>query len=306
MQNRNRPSCFIFVNGESKPRFIAKFARTEVNRTCLHREHEMIASIHALVTPEIGATLPLHLALLTSGRDLSVIETVLPGTPMASANIFTGEHKVIEQQFALVYEWLLAFQGHTRRDVLLDETELQRVIVSPLSARLPNLDLPADVRTNVESILALAEELEGHTFPLTFSHGDMNPTNFLLDKGQITGVVDWEWAGRESLPTMDWFNFMHLFGWLTLLHTRTYPSFGASRLEAIQTTFFTDSSFSRLAGEWTAKFLAHYELDTRHTALLLLHALFKLYPEDIMLKEIILGIAAVANNSFVPSGAMPL
>lgn len=306
VQNRNRPSCFIFVDGESEPRFIAKFTRTEVNRVCLRREHEMITSIRNLVPSEIKTTVPRHLALLTSGRDLAAIETILPGTPMAPADIFTGKRKVIEQQFTLVYEWLLAFQGCTRRNVLLKGNELQRVIVNPLAGRLPNLNLPTDVRTSIESMLVLAEELEGCTVPSTFFHGDMNPTNFLLDKGHITGVVDWEWAGRESLPTMDWFNFMHLFGWITLLRRRTYPSFGASRSDAIQTTFFTDNSFSRLTREWTARFFAHYGLDAKFTTLLLLHALFKLYPKDAMLEEIILGIAAATNNSFAPFGTVAL
>jgi hypothetical protein len=300
MQDRNRPSCFIFADGESQPRFIAKFASTEANRLCLHREHEMITIIHDLTSPEIGATVPSHLALLTSGWDLAAIETILPGTPMAPTDVFTGERAAIERQFTLVYEWLLAFQDCTRRNVLLDGPELQRVIVDPLAERLPNLDISTDVRTNIENVLILAEALEGCVFPLTFSHGDMNPTNFLLDRGRVTGVVDWEWAGRESLPTMDWFNFVHLFGWITLLHRRDYPSFGASRSDAIQTTFFTDNSFSWLAKEWTAKFFAHYGWDNKFTTLLLFHALFKLYPVDAMLEEIIREIAAATDNSLVP------
>jgi hypothetical protein len=300
MQNRNRPTCFIFVDGEPRPRFIAKFARTEVNRTSVCREHEMLASLHALVPLEIGATLPRHLVLLIAGGDLAAIETVLPGVPMASTDIFTGDYRVMEQQFTLVYDWLLAFQNCTRQDVLLDDAGLQRIIVNPIAERLPGLDLPADVRAGVDDVLTLASELGGCTFPSTFYHGDMNPTNFLLDMGCITGVVDWEWAGRESLPTMDWFNFIHLFGWMTLLHRKTYPSFGASRLHAIQLTFFTDNSFSHFAREWTARFFAHYGLDPRLTPLLLVHALFKLYPEDAMLTDIILGIAALAGKSFVP------
>lgn len=300
MQNRNRPSCFIFVTGEHGPRFIAKFARTKVNQVSLHREHEMITHIRSLATPEIRATVPRHLALLTSGQDLAVIEAILPGTPMAPTDIFAGPNKVLERRFTLAYEWLLAFQSCTRRDVLLEGVELQRIIVDPLAKRLPSLDLPADVQCGIDNILVLADELEDCTLPLTFYHGDLKPDNFLLGQGRITGVVDWEYAGRESLPTMDWFNFMLLFGWISLLRRRTYLSFEASRLDAIQITFFADNPFSRLAREWAARFLAHYELDNGLTALLLLHALCKIHPENAMLTDIILRIAAVTDNSFIP------
>ena len=175
MQNRNRPSCFIFIDGESEPRYIAKFARTEVNRTCLRREHEMLQTLHTMVAPETEATLPHHLTLLTSGRDLAVIETVLPGTPMAPANIFAGARKAIDQQFALVYEWLLAFQESTRRDVLLEGTELQRLVLDQLSGRLSRLDLPPGVRITIERTLVPLGEMKGRVFPVTFSHGDMKP-----------------------------------------------------------------------------------------------------------------------------------
>lgn len=300
MQDRNRPSCFIFVDGESEPRFIAKFARTKANRVFLRHEHEMITSLHALAPSELADTVPRPLAFLTLGRDLAAIETVLPGAPMASTDIFTTPSRAIEQQFTLVYTWLLAFQRCTRWDVLLDGAEVRRLIITPLAQRLPNIDLPTDVRTGIDSVLILADELEGCTFPLTFYHGDMKPDNFLLSQGRITGVVDWEYAGRESLPTMDWFNFMLLFGWMTLLHRRTYPSFKASRLDAIVTTFFSDNPFSRLSREWAARFLAYYDIDIRFTALLLLHALFKLHPENEMLADIILGVAAVTGNAFIP------
>ncbi len=36
--------------------------------------------------------------------------------------------------------------------------------------------------------------------PLVMSHGDPNPTNFLRAGGQITGVVDWEFACLTDEP----------------------------------------------------------------------------------------------------------
>lgn len=50
-------------------------------------------------------------------------------------------------------------------------------------------------RERYEALLARAKKMHTLSHPVVFSHGDLKHFNLMVDKGKITGFIDWESAG---------------------------------------------------------------------------------------------------------------
>jgi hypothetical protein len=89
----------------------------------------------------------------------------------------------------------------------------------------PDLDLAADflashVGSEERSMLRhvhreIADRVGG--LPLGGGHGDFWRENLIVERGRLRAVLDWEWAGRDSLPLLD---YMDLVGHLVFRRSR--------------------------------------------------------------------------------------
>ena len=62
----------------------------------------------------------------------------------------------------------------------------------------------------VKYALSWLRERQPRPGEMVFCHGDVNPTNFLVTGGHITGIVDWEFASLRDDPLGE----VEFFCWL--------------------------------------------------------------------------------------------
>jgi hypothetical protein len=96
----------------------------------------------------------------------------------------------------------------TACETTVDEALLDRLVLGPVRevaqiaehARVRRASLTALARLSDE----LCSTLEGQSLELSWAHGDFAPGNILADAdGQITGIIDWEFAHPQGLPALD-------------------------------------------------------------------------------------------------------
>jgi Phosphotransferase enzyme family len=94
-----------------------------------------------------------------------------------------------------------------------------------LSRTWPDLDLATDflashVGSEERSILRrVRREIADRVgdLPVGGGHGDFWRENLIVERGRLRAVVDWEWAGRDTLPLLD---YMDLVGHLVFRRSR--------------------------------------------------------------------------------------
>ncbi len=96
----------------------------------------------------------------------------------------------------------------TAEHVVLDTTDMRRIVAEPLGSIASACPSWADVLANIAK--ALQTELLGKAVTLAHSHGDFAPVNLVLrpTNGDIVGIVDWELAKSAMPPGIDLAHFV--------------------------------------------------------------------------------------------------
>jgi hypothetical protein len=147
----------------------------------LERQSRALAGLRALDPPdEIAPLVPWQLQAGRTGLADWVLETRLPGTNPDEPVL----HACVDFLVAL-------FRLGTGADPLSLETRAQAI------GRVA----PADA----DALRALGARLDTElaSLPRGYAHADFGIPNLLVERGRLTGVVDWEAAGDGRLPFLD-------------------------------------------------------------------------------------------------------
>ncbi|MBN1483922.1 MAG: phosphotransferase [Chloroflexia bacterium] len=207
LQSRRRVIFFLFAPGQLEiPLAVIKLSRHPAQNEQLEKTVSVIRTVRGLLGPPLEQTVPRTISL-GQIQDLGcIVESALPGDPMRLDTSLWRSAAVAQKNVRAFATWLERFQKKVSTgkqtfngDVLLDQVLLP--LERGLAKSPSNFDL-----SNISSLLE--QRLQGLPVPLVWSYGDTHHSNFLMQKGQISGAVDWEGAAPKQWPWLDWFQFV--------------------------------------------------------------------------------------------------
>jgi len=143
-----------------------------------------------------GASVPELRSIRSAGARTVLVETALPGTPVAGLLGFRPRAR--RRVLALLADWLQTWQRATVVLRAPARNELERLLLDP--AELIAADLEGG-RLYLSWLAERCRRIEG-PLPFVAAHNDLTMFNVLLDGDRI-GVVDWEAASEAQFPLSD-------------------------------------------------------------------------------------------------------
>ncbi len=185
---------FALAEGET---VIAKRGSAECQASIAH-EAKVLAQLGGDAA-RAGLAIPQRIDFQKNPRLCSLIETAVPGRPMAGW-IRDGHHRDLGIIADRLATWLTEWNSRTVRLVELTPALGELLILSP--AR----ELVGRINGGAAYLDWLSHEnglLLGHKVPLVAAHNDLTMANVLGDSSGIQSVVDWEAADPAGLPLAD-------------------------------------------------------------------------------------------------------
>jgi aminoglycoside phosphotransferase (APT) family kinase protein len=216
----NAKVMILLVSSETAtPVLAVKAPTTEAAARAVDTEERVLSEIGGLALGEVATTIPRVVDVVEFEQRPAVVMTAVPGTPMITSYIRRGHTARPEQvaaDFAAIGDWLAALQAATaqRRAPL----EMDAGVTSRLRARFAGDPLLAG---DLDRLAAIHSRLRRNTLPRTLVHGDLWLGNVLLQRGRVSGIVDWECAVQCGEPVRDLVRFAHMYA--LYLDRRTRP-----------------------------------------------------------------------------------
>ncbi|NIH83917.1 phosphotransferase family protein [Amycolatopsis granulosa] len=227
----------LFAPDGRWPRHAAKVSSDPAGAARVLREADRLRAIGGLSLGPVRATVPEVVAVLSDDGSPALVTTAVPGTPMLVGyhrRGHTSRPATVRADFSAAGAWLAAFQSGTTDGVA--PLDLAPGVPERLRHRLGAR--PDGGQRVQDQLAALRQRLGRHQGPRTAVHGDFWPGNLLLDRGAVTGVVDWEWAEPAGSPVRDVARFVLTYSQYLAKHTppgrqvRGHPGLLAGRPDA--------------------------------------------------------------------------
>ena len=242
--------ALLHPQGSTEPVVVAKIPRLAGDAGGVEREHAVLTAVQA--ARENGyATIPRIVAFREVGGHAVLVETALVGVPLTPERARRDPARAT----AIVLRWLEELPTHPPRAP--GET-YGRLIEEPLGRF--RAQLPAE-RDLVDRTLALVEPLRQASLPSVVEHGDLSHPNLLTLADGALGVVDWELAEVEGVPTHDLFYFLGF-----LAAARSGSSTPLERTRALHEALLRPGGWAR---KTVADYAAQADIDLRLLAPLL-------------------------------------
>lgn len=206
----------LLLGVDGLPGLVAKLARRTETEPALVAEQRALLAIWSARPPSITAELPRPLALERVAGRLVLLSTAVPGTPLTKRYYSPGHVRHPERvatDLAVAGSWLARLQEETRSGTVVLGPDAFEEWIRPTfrryQAEIGWSGWESDLLDHLSDRCAL---LGGTRVPVVAVHGDFAPGNILLDRGRISGVVDWELGRGGGLPFSDVFKFAASYG----------------------------------------------------------------------------------------------
>jgi aminoglycoside phosphotransferase len=219
--NRDASTRFVlllFAPGDCSPTVAVKFADAQ-GADRLHDENEHLRSLAGVLPKSLRATVP-SVLYDEQGSQPILATTAQPGTSMFVAMNRRNHMRspvAVRADFAAAATWLCELQSVTTGPA----ADLDVDVDTFAAAQRHLADAPTMLSAVLDDLLALQHRLRRFAVPRTVVHGDYWPGNLLVDRGTITGVIDWERAELAGSPVRDLARLA--VGYSTYLDRHTRP-----------------------------------------------------------------------------------
>lgn len=225
----------VFAGQAPDPALVIKMARLADDGSNLRREASNLDKLH--LAREGGFdSVPRVIALEKHDGHSFLIETMLNGALVNPA--FIRQRTDACTKWAT--DWLTDFNLATTSPSAQDRGWFDRLVAAPIDHLRNALPLSREEDRLLSVSWELAAPLAAFDLPLVFEHGDLGDPNLLLLKDGSVGVVDWELAQPNSLPSLDLFFFLNY-----VAVARRGPNSPAEHLDAFKDAFFGPSAWAK-------------------------------------------------------------
>jgi aminoglycoside phosphotransferase len=206
----------ILFDESGRPGAVAKVARQAAAEQALQAEHDVLLDLQSSPLPTVSDELPRPLLLERIGGRAVLATTALPGAPLTVRYYHPGhvqDRDLVAEDFQLAGSWLSRFQRESRTGRVVSGAQAFDEWVRPTFARYrETIGWSGWEEQLLDRLTLIAHDLADVSIPLVAVHGDYAIGNILVDRGGVSGVVDWELGRRVGLPFPDLFKFTASYG----------------------------------------------------------------------------------------------
>ena len=206
----------ILFDGAGLPGAVVKVARQAAGERALRAEHAMLGELWAKPLPTVAGEVPRPLLMERIGGRAVLATTALPGSPLTVRYHEPGhvrDPELVAADLRLAGSWLYRFQCEAQRGEPVPMEEMFDSWVRPVFERYrQRVGWSTWEEQLLDRLTLLATELRDVPVPLVTVHGDYAPGNVLVEKGRVSGVVDWELGRSAGPPFSDLFKFAASYG----------------------------------------------------------------------------------------------
>jgi hypothetical protein len=198
-----RTTWAVFAAGSPAPAVVIKADHNDAYKPRLQAEHAALTALSR--RPELAGTVPEPVALLPFGNALVLAQRGLAGVPLSvrARQRLRSSPRRSAREHNLVMGWLTRLQGPGRPDA---GAPIDGAMVS---ARVQQALRGTDGREAfVRDVRAMAAAWPDLVLPVLPGHGDLGPSNCLLD-GAAVRVFDWEGGVGDRTPLADLVVFLN-------------------------------------------------------------------------------------------------
>ncbi len=187
-------SAVVFVRNQERPG-VVKMSSSASGRRLLDCETRVLTRLHTEDQPSaLGKLLPARLRHTDADGLVSVLDERLPGTPGRVARSLTPA----------AFAAIAPLHRMKVRTVTVTSDVLTGWVSEPARAVRAALDARGLAPGPVERIVdELADALSGRALDVGWVHGDFHPGNVLVERGRVTGVIDWSQASEADPAELD-------------------------------------------------------------------------------------------------------
>lgn len=201
-----------------KERLAVKIPSTDMAGSAIDAEKQALVEIRRLGLGSLSATVPTYVLSLDLESRPVLVSTAVAGSPMSIAYHrwpHTARESAVTADFAAAFAWLESFQTATAHGSA--PTGWPGQVLRAVRARRDGHPALDDAVARVE---ASAARLDGWVMPSTAVHGDFWFGNIMIDRGSVSGVVDWEAGASQGSPLRDAVRFVLSYSLYLDRHTR--------------------------------------------------------------------------------------
>jgi hypothetical protein len=200
------------------PAFVVKVPTTRGAETAVRREARALEALAGMPLGPLSATIPRAVGQVSIDGRTALLSTALPGRSMAVGYHgwrHTARRRTVERDFAAAAEWLGDLQARTA-----GAPAPVSLLTGTAKALRRRYRCHPNLAGALRSVERAAGGLRGYTTVRTAVHGDYWYGNLLLDRGRVTGVVDWECGEASGEPLRDIARFAVSYALYLDRHTR--------------------------------------------------------------------------------------
>lgn len=215
----NAKVTVVLVSEETgRPSLVVKMPTSARAAEAVDSEARVLGALEVDPSSDIARTIPSVVDVLGLDGRIALVMTAVQGVPLTTTYLrprHASALERVERDFAAAGSWLAAFQESTAR------TRARLNMLGGVAARLwQRFHDERDLEADLELLAAIDARLAQNIVPLTGVHGDFWFGNILVDRGGVSGVVDWESGAAEGAPTRDLVRFAHMYALYLDLRTR--------------------------------------------------------------------------------------
>jgi aminoglycoside phosphotransferase len=183
---------------------VAKLPRYGGGNAALQREAGTLRDVFGAVAGPVRATIPRPLGIHVVGDTDVLLQTAVPGRHLVAETATKRlSRQMLRRHFDLMFSWLSDLQAASGAWVMVDDRFVDERLVPLAESAVAALGGDARVGALLDQAIDRARQLVGTPLRMAVVHGDYWAGNVLINRGRVTGVVDWERAAVDDLPIWD-------------------------------------------------------------------------------------------------------
>ncbi len=205
LQSRDHIVIFWFArgNGSRQPVLISKLPRHKLFNYYLERSIQMVDQLKANLQSPVVETIPVRIHAGQVNQLFHMVMSAMPGDPLKIPGNGLWGRRTAESQIDAYLNWLQHFQSQS---LVNHQNPDWASYLAEHHSQAPFEFLDSAQFHPVNT--AIIQQLSPNSIPITWGYGDAHHSNILMQKGRISGAIDWIGIEDHQWFHVDWYYFL--------------------------------------------------------------------------------------------------